>query len=155
MTVHLTNEIGASVDEDSLASIAGMVLEAEGYPSSVEVSVFLVSDSEMAEHNRGFMGREGPTDVLAFPLETPVPGEPLLPAPEGPPLLLGDVFIAPEHVARQAERLEVTFDSEMALMVVHGVLHLMGYDHHADSDAELMEAVEDRILSRVGLERQR
>lgn len=155
VTIHITNETDAPVDQEWLASIAGAVLEVEGYPSPTEVHLLLVSDDDIAAQNREFLGREGPTDVLSFPLESLTPGQPPAPASDGPPLYLGDVVIAPDHVRRQAEELEVDFESELALMVVHGVLHMMGYDHESDSEAAAMEAIESKVLSGVGLERRR
>jgi probable rRNA maturation factor len=64
--------------------------------------------------------------------------------------MLGDVLVAPAYVRRQAEELGVTFDDEMALMVTHGILHLMGYDHEEDFDAERMESRERELLRMVG-----
>ena len=70
--------------------------------------------------------------------------------PDGPPLNLGDVIICPTVVASNAASAEVEFDDELALMVVHGLLHLLGYDHHEDEEAERMEARERTLLSAVG-----
>jgi probable rRNA maturation factor len=71
----------------------------------------------------------------------------------GPPLMAGDVVIAPGYVSRQAERLAVSVEDEMALMVAHGVLHLLGYDHENEHDAELMERRERELLAKTGRER--
>jgi probable rRNA maturation factor len=73
--------------------------------------------------------------------------------PAGPPLVIGDVIVAPAYVSRQAAETDVGFDDEMALMVAHGILHLLGYDHIDDGDAELMERREGELLSMVGVER--
>ena len=72
---------------------------------------------------------------------------------EGPPLLVGDVVIAPDYIRRQAGELGMTVDDEMALMVAHGILHLLGYDHQDDADAELMEDRERVILASQGRSR--
>jgi probable rRNA maturation factor len=150
MTVLVMDEHRASdVDQDDLRAWAEAALLAEGYPPSTEVSITLVSDEEMASWNDRALGRVGATDVLAFPLELLSPGEPP-PTGEGPPLLIGDVVIAPDYVRQQAHDLGVSVQDEMALMVTHAVLHLLGYDHDNDLEAEAMEAREREILAGQG-----
>lgn len=141
-----TEEVGLS----DLHSLAGMVLREEGYSDQVEVTLIFVSESEMAAYNERFLDRGGPTDVLAFPVEELMPG--IVPDndPQGPPLMLGDVVIAPAYVRRQADEYGVSFEDEMALMVTHGILHLLGYDHVDDDDAERMEARERELLALAG-----
>ncbi len=151
MTV--VDEQSLEVDLDHLRSLTTAVIEAEGYPLETEVSVTLISDEEMTGHHREAMGLDGPTDVLSFPLEMLVPGRPPVVDPAGPPIHLGDVLIAPALVQRQATEYGVSFRSEISLMCVHGILHLMGYDHMDDADAEIMEERERRILGEFGLER--
>jgi probable rRNA maturation factor len=153
MSVFLANEQAMAVDSAELRSLAELVLGEEGYPPSTELTILLVDDEEMASYNRRFLDRDGPTDVLAFPVEQLIPG--LVPDSDehGPPLMAGDVVVAPAYVARQAERLDVSFDDEMALMVTHGVLHLLGYDHETDEEAEHMERRERELLSKTGRER--
>lgn len=142
-----------TVDCERLADLAAMVLTAEGYPADTELTITLVTDDEMAEHNRRALGRDGPTDVLAFPIEALRPGEPPTHDDGGPPVLVGDVVIAPAYVSRQAAELGVQPEDELALMVVHGVLHLLGYDHAVEDDAEVMEAREADLLARIGVRR--
>ena len=92
--------------------------------------------------------------MLAFPLESMSPGAPPPPhGRHGPPVHLGDVVIAPAYVGRQAAELAGSVADELALMVVHGVLHLMGYDHVEDDEAEEMEARERAILAAAGVVR--
>lgn len=149
-TIFLADEQADDVGSIDLSGLALHVLDHEGYPERVEVTVLLVDEPTIAGYNERFMGREGPTDVLAFPLEPLSAGR----APElkavDPPINLGDVVIAPSYVARQAEEYGVTLEDELALMLVHGMLHLMGWDHPDDSEAEAMEAREAAILARVG-----
>lgn len=153
MSIFLADEQTESVGTDRLHSLAETILSEEGYPDDAEVTLLFVSDSEMASYNQRFLDREGPTDVLAFPVEELLPGMvPDLP-PHGPPLMLGDVVIAPAYVRRQAQEHGVSFDEEIALMVTHGILHLLGYDHVEDDDAERMEERERQILARVGMSR--
>ena len=72
------------------------------------------------------------------------------PSPDGPPLNLGDVIICPQVVASNAAAADVDFGDELALMVVHGILHLLGYDHHVDEEAEHMEERERTLLAAMG-----
>lgn len=153
MSVFLADEQGEQVDLLQLRHLAELVLSEEGYPDETEVTVLLVSDDEMASYNERFLERDGPTDVLAFPVEELMPG--IVPDhdPKGPPLAIGDVIIAPAYVGRQAEEHGNGFPDEMALMVAHGILHLLGYDHVEDDEAELMEGREAELLALVGVER--
>lgn len=154
MTVLVSDEHPSSgVDPEHLRSLAEAVLSAEGFPPEAEVSITLVGDDEMASWNSRALGKTGPTDVLSFPVEDFRPGRVPSFVPEGPPLLLGDVVIAPDYVRRQAGALGMTVDDEMALMVAHGILHLLGYDHQDDADAELMEDRERVILAGQGRSR--
>lgn len=150
MNVFVADEQAEPVEAAALRNLAMHVLSNEGYPDVTEASVFFISDEQMAGYNEQFLQREGPTDVLAFPLEELVPGHaPVVPA-DGPPLAIGDVFIAPTFVRNQAEVRGGRFTDEMRLMVVHGLLHLLGYDHQNDPEAETMEAKERRLLEEYG-----
>jgi len=123
------------------------VLEQEGLPDRTDVTIMFVDERQITDYNRRFMQRQGPTDVLAFPVEQLTPGTYPQPLPQEPPLTLGDVVIAPSVVRRQAPD---RFDDELALMVVHGLLHLLGYDHMNDRDAHRMETRERDLLAQVG-----
>lgn len=151
MIVEIDDRQSVEVDGDGLVGLAETVLREEGLPARAAVSIHLVTDEEMAACHREALGKLGPTDVLSFPLQAPPPGG-SFPA-DGPPLLLGDVVIAPGFVGRQAASLGVAFSDELALMLVHGLLHLLGYDHHLDAEAEVMEGRERRLLGLVGVER--
>ncbi len=121
--------------------LAAFVLEREDAPAAVELSIAIVDIAEMAELNAGYRDKEGPTDVLSFPCDDPC-------AVVGPdePVTLGDVVIAPEIAERQAADFGHTVEEELNLLLVHGVLHLLGYDHEADEDAEAMQARERVLL---------
>ncbi len=133
--------------------LAESTLELEGLRSDTEVAISLIGVGAMIDLNETHMGKTGPTDVLSFPLESLVPGDPPAAQPSGPPVNLGDVFICPKVVADNAAATGVPFRDEMALMVVHGLLHLLGYDHVIDSEAEQMEQRERDLLARAGLVR--
>lgn len=141
-----SDHIDVAVDVVGLRMLALEVLEAEGCPEETEVSVMLVGDDEMAGYNGRFMDRTGPTDVLSFPIETLTAGQPPLMQMAGPPPMLGDVLLAPSYIRRRAAELSIRFEDEMALLLVHGLLHLLGYDHQSEHDAARMESRERELL---------
>ncbi len=141
---------------ESLRRLARIVLGEEGLPSETEVGILFVGDRVMAEYNRRFLRRSGPTDVLALPLVPPEEGRGAtigVGTPDPVPHGLGDVFIAPDYVRRQARERGSDFGKEMSLMVTHGLLHLVGYDHQSPDEAEVMEDRERALLAQVGIER--
>jgi probable rRNA maturation factor len=150
VSVFLADEQREEVDLVGLRGLAEKIVEAQSFPSSAELTLLFVDETEMSSYNKKFLDRDGPTDVLAFPVEELTAGE----VPDidhgGPPLILGDVIIAPSYVKRQAQDMDVTFADEMALMVTHGILHLLGYDHQDDDEAEIMESREAELLAMVG-----
>lgn len=150
MSVFVANEQKETIGLPDLHALAEMVLRDEGYPSDAEVTLLFVDETEIASYNGRFLDRDGATDVLAFPVEELLPG--LVPDndPQGPPLMLGDVVIAPSYVRRQADEHGVSYEDEMALMVTHGILHLLGYDHVDDAEAERMEERERQLLAMAG-----
>ena len=121
--------------------LAAFALEREEAPDAVELSIALVSLAEMTELNGRYREKEGPTDVLSFPCDDPCavvePGE---------PVALGDVVIAPEVAEAQAAEYGHSVEEELNLLLVHGVLHLLGYDHESDEDAAVMQARERAVL---------
>jgi probable rRNA maturation factor len=153
VNVFVSDEQNSAVDGAGLRLLAESVLHDEGYPEGSEVTLMLVSDEAMADYNQRFMQRQGPTDVLAFPLDQFEPGVAPRRRPGAPPVMLGDIIIAPAYVARQAMEHGSEFTDEVSLMVVHGLLHLMGWDHADDAQAEEMEARERTLLAKVGVER--
>ena len=150
MKVFLADEQDDPLEPEPLIVLAESVLRAERLPNDTEVSITLVDRDEMTTLNGRYLKRDGPTDVLALPIEDLRPGEPPQTVPDGPPLNLGDVIICPHVVASNAEAAEVEFGDELALMVVHGILHLLGYDHYVDEEAEHMEARERTLLAAAG-----
>ena len=153
MNVSVTDDQDDPLEPDKLAALAASVLKAEGLADDTILEVTLVDEETMAERNQAALGRSGATDVLAFPLEDARPGSPPQPSAGGPPIHIGDVLICPPVVRRNASSAGVRFDDELALMVVHGVLHLLGYDHVDDDEAEQMEARERDLLAAAGLVR--
>jgi probable rRNA maturation factor len=149
----------APVDVDRWVSLARNVLVAEGVRGEAELSLLFVDEDAIAELNRRFMDAQGPTDVLAFPLDDPAVagrwpdagtagpdrGEP---DPGDLPLLLGDVVVCPAVAARQAPAHAGTYEDELALLVVHGVLHVLGHDHAEPDETAAMQAREQDLLAR-------
>jgi probable rRNA maturation factor len=135
------------------------VLEAEGITEDTEVSLLFIDEPAIAALNERFLDKQGPTDVLSFPIEDEIDrsgrspdeggtGPASIEAPTGRHLLLGDVVICPAVAAVNAVDHGVTFDDEIALLVVHGILHLLGMDHEVDEEAERMERREQQLLDR-------
>jgi probable rRNA maturation factor len=153
VNVFLADEQDDPLDAEPLRRLVINALEREGLPDRVDVTVMFVGLDQITEYNERFMERNGPTDVLAFPVVQLTPGRYPEPDPTDPPLSLGDVVIAPEYVRSQAADLGVGFEDELSLMVVHGLLHLLGYDHMTDEDAEVMETRERQLLAEVGRKR--
>jgi probable rRNA maturation factor len=160
--VFVANEQSAlSVDCDRWARLAEATLNEEGVRGDAELSVLFVDSSTIAALNERFLGRNGPTDVLAFPIdeeEAPIgrapdnggsgPGwEP--PEPGSLPSLIGDVVICPEVAAKNAPAHAGSYDDELALLLVHGILHLLGMDHEDEREAREMEAREQELLDQL------
>jgi probable rRNA maturation factor len=110
-----------------------------------EVSVLLANDKEIRALNKQWRGQDKPTNVLSFPSVPP----PRL--PDGHDVPLGDIVLAIETVAKEAEAAEKRIEHHVSHLIVHGILHLLGYDHQSDPEAETMEARERKILAGLGI----
>jgi probable rRNA maturation factor len=150
VNVLLADEQDDPLETDVLLHLAELVLDREGVPPESEAAIVFVDEEQITELNRRHMGKSGPADVLSFPLEEASPGSPPRRSPGGPPVALGDVFIAPSVAARNADARGVEVNDELALLVVHGLLHLLGWDHGADVDADAMESRERELLLAIG-----
>jgi probable rRNA maturation factor len=120
-TILVSNRQDLPLDERSIVELARRCLAGEGR-GDVELSLSFVGEEEMSDLHLRYLGEEGPTDVLSFGLD-PEDGEPL-----------GDVVICPAHAARNAAEAGDDVDAELRLVLVHGILHLLGYDHVDDDD---------------------
>jgi probable rRNA maturation factor len=143
ISVQVDEPFAAEIDAMGLARAAEAALLAEGDADS-EVSLVVTSDEVLAELNRRYRGVEGPTDVLSFAARESAPG--FVSAPEADKTL-GDVLIALPFVRRQAAELGRDLDDELRLLVVHGTLHLLGYDHAEPDEEAEMWARQDEILA--------
>ena len=133
MNVFLANEQSVSVDERRLSALARHVLVAEGVGAEIELSLLLVSRDHIRKLNARFANEDHPTDVLAFPMMEDDDEE---------ESLLGDVVICPEVAQENAAKLQHSVSRELDTLVVHGTLHLLGYDHQTSEDRAKMD---DRI----------
>ncbi len=139
--------------------LAELVLKEERVPGDTEMSVIFVDQAAITDLNEQFLGGDGPTDVLSFPMDDEaVPGGrqpdqggrgPGSPAdPSDVPVILGDVVICPQVAHNQAPQHGKSAEDEIALLVVHGVLHLLNYDHADEQDSEAMKRRERELLDR-------
>lgn len=168
-----------SVDVDHLVRLAQGVLEAEGVRGECELSLYFLDEAAIADLNERFMGSSGPTDVLAFPIDEDLvdPGRAPDAGATGPdrtpldhadvPLLLGDVLVCPAVAKRNADERAAAraagrgpdagdtpngatdVADELALLVVHGTLHVLGMDHGEPDQAATMQARERELLDRL------
>jgi probable rRNA maturation factor len=146
------------VDTEAYIQLANNVLIDEQAGDEIEVSIMFVDETSIAELNEKFMGKTGPTDVLSFPIDDGPPESGRVPdggstgpgdtgEPEEMVSLLGDVVICPSVAAKRAPDHAGTYEDELALLLVHGLLHLLGMDHLEDDEAVVMEARERELLT--------
>jgi len=134
-------------DLDQLCRLACSVLVEEGVERG-RLDIHLVTSDVIAELNSEHLGEDGPTDVLSFPLN---PDEFVAPsATADQPALLGDVVLCPAIALAQAHTHTGSFDSELSLLVIHGVLHILGHDHGNPAEAALMQGRERVHLDPLG-----
>ncbi len=151
------------IDLEVYTQLLAFALAAEGVRPPAEVNLLFVDDETIAALNESHMGKQGPTDVLSFPIDDePVsPGrspDAGAPGPGGGSeaeslRLVGDIVIAPAVAAVNAVEHDVSLDDELRLLVVHGALHLLGWDHMAEREAEEMEAREQVLLREFAKDR--
>jgi probable rRNA maturation factor len=131
MSVEVINESSTAIEPGEFAALARFVLDSLNVHPQAEASITFVDVDHMSQLHEKWMGEPGPTDVLSFPMDEVRPGEPDQPS-EG---ILGDVIICPDVAAAQARAQGHTAVEEMLLLAVHGLLHLLGFDH-AEPDEE-------------------
>ena len=158
-TLHATDEQSAvAIDLQRYVRLARLVLAREGVPNDVELSLLFVDEDTIARYNEQFLEHVGPTDVLAFPIDedfgpggrqpdTGGHGPGSVDDTDDIPTLLGDVMVCPSYASREAAARGVSVESELSLLVVHGILHLLGYDHGEPDEAERMQSQERALLN--------
>jgi probable rRNA maturation factor len=143
IVVEIDENYAAEVDANDLGRAIVAALLAEDRPEG-EVTLLVTDDEAVAAYNQQYRGVEGPTDVLSFAAQEPTPG--FITAPEMA-AYLGDIVIALPFTRRQAAALNRTLIAELRLLAVHGVLHLLGYDHAEPEEEVIMWAKQDAILA--------
>jgi probable rRNA maturation factor len=130
-----------------LRAIATAAETADADMDGAELAVMLTDDAGIRTLNNNWRGIDKPTNVLSFPALQPTapPGD------DDPPRMLGDIAIAYETLRREADAEGKPFDHHLSHLAVHGFLHLIGYDHETDDEAETMEALEQEILAQLGI----
>jgi len=154
MSIEVANESGCAVDEPALAALARYVLDQMRMHPLAELSVLLVDVPTIADLHQRWMGEEGPTDVLAFPMDElrpPPPGsdraDRARSADRDPsPAMLGDVVLCPEVAAQQAREAHRPVEAELEMLCTHGILHLLGFDHSEPGERATMFGLQDRLL---------
>lgn len=145
--VHVDEPWWKAVDEDAVRGLALRVLTSEGVAAPAEVGVVITDDETVRDLNRRYLDRDEPTDVLSFPLmET---GEPFVGPPDGI-AHLGEVIVSYPTAERRAREQGHGIEQEIAHLVVHGLLHLLGYDHEEPEEERRMRSLEDRLLAATG-----
>jgi probable rRNA maturation factor len=129
------------LDLEAFERLGAFVLRLEEVPDAAELSIAVVDEDEIANLSKKYRGVEGPTDVLSFGCDDPCT------AGSDEPITLGDVIIAPEIAVEHAEDAGTTVEAELNLLLVHGILHLLGYEHDDDEAAEAMQTREQMLLS--------
>ncbi|HTU75600.1 MAG TPA: rRNA maturation RNase YbeY [Trebonia sp.] len=154
MSIDIVNESGVAVDEVALAAVARYALDRMRIHPLAELSVLIVDETAMTELHERWMGEPGPTDVLSFPMDELRPPSPVGgtsgrggddPGPD--PALLGDIVLCPQVAAEQAKKAGHSAQAEMELLTVHGVLHLLGYDHADPEEEAEMFGLQGQLLT--------
>jgi probable rRNA maturation factor len=144
MTVDINNESGLEVDSPGLVRLATFALDQLRIHPQAELSILLVDEETMSAYHEKYMGEDGPTDVLSFPMdELRPPGDGEEP-PEG---LLGDIVLCPTVTNRQAEAHGRSAAEESEYLLVHGILHLLGFDHAEPDEKADMFGLKDKIIA--------
>ncbi len=145
MSIEVSNESGLDVSEAELVSVARFTLAKMEVNPAAELSMVLLDSGAMADLHMRWMDLPGPTDVMSFPMDELEPGG-RPDAPEPGPAMLGDIVLCPEFAAGQADAAGHSLGHELALLTIHGVLHLLGYDHAEPDEETEMFALQRELL---------
>jgi probable rRNA maturation factor len=150
INVLVDDELKDKLEIGWLRGVAEQVLTALNVDASVELSLFIATGKRVKQLNRDYLGRDEPTDVLAFSAREEAKNLPPFVQPPDGVLHLGEVIIAYPQAVAQAEEYKHSLKREMATLIVHGVLHLLGYEHDAPEAELKMRAREKEIMDRIG-----
>jgi len=150
INVLIEEGVAQSLEAGWLQDITGQVLVAQGAGSGAELGLVIAGQERVRQLNRDYLGRDEPTDVIAFALlpEQSAGGEPFVPPPDGL-LHLGEVIISYPQAVAQAEEQGHAVNREIAILIIHGVLHLLGYDDEEPERKREMSAREKELLSQI------
>lgn len=143
MGIEVNNESDVVTDESEIVAVARHVLAAMHVHPQAELSVVLVDEQAMEQLHLQWMDEPGPTDVLSFPMDELRPGSE---DGDSPPGLLGDVVLCPQVAQRQARQAGHATEEELLLLTVHGILHLLGYDHGEPEEEKEMFGLQRKLL---------
>lgn len=142
--IDINNESGLGADELGLVALTRFALDRMRIHPQAEVSILLVDEATMSDYHVRFMDEPGPTDVLSFPMDELRPPK----DDEEPPLgLLGDIVLCPSVTAKQAADNGRTTEEEAEYLLVHGLLHLLGFDHAEPEEKAVMFGLNDQIIA--------
>jgi probable rRNA maturation factor len=144
MSIEVLNESGADAHVTELGRLARYVLDRMRIHPQAELCLKLVDPDTMAQYNEKWMDKQGPTDVLAFPMDELSPASEDAGPEEG---MVGDILLCPQVAAEQAPANGQSTEQEIDLLTVHGVLHLLGYDHAEPDERREMFALQSRLLA--------
>ena len=133
------------LDQHARTAVAAALAGAGAVEGTVEIALLFTHDDAVADLNAEWRGKQGPTNVLSFPAPSGMP------VPKGEPRPLGDIVLAYGVISREAAAQGKTLHDHTAHLIVHGVLHLLGFDHETGADAEDMERLETSILKGLGV----
>lgn len=147
MSIEVFNESGVGVNEESLVDVARYALSRMDVHPAAELSIHLVDEDTITDLHLRWLELPGPTDVMSFPMDelTPGAGRPDAAAPG--PAMLGDIVLCPDFARAQATRAGHPLSHELVLLTVHGVLHLLGYDHVEPAEERRMFALQNGLLA--------
>ena len=146
MSIEIANESGVGVNETSIVAAARFALDRMGVSPLAELSVLLVDLDVMSDLHERWMDLEGPTDVMSFPMDE-LDSARRPDAADAGPALLGDIVLCPAFARDQAKKAGHGLADELHLLTVHGVLHLLGYDHAEPEEEREMFALQARLLA--------
>lgn len=153
MSVEINNESGMPFDESVLLRLAAFVMESLHVHPDTELGIMFVDEAAIEALHVQWMNEPGPTDVLSFPMDELRPGRPESKTPAGQ---LGDVVICPQVAELQADAAGHSTEQEVQVLLTHGMLHLLGFDHATpDEEAEMFGLQRDLLLSFAMSERKR
>ena len=141
MKIELTNLVNVNCEEYSLIAVADFSMQSLGLHPDCELSISMVDEEEMSALHVRWMDEPGATDVLSFPMDELRPNS----ATSGPGML-GDIVLCPDFAQQQAVKAGHSLQSELELLTVHGVLHLVGFDHRTDTEKKVMFDLQEKYL---------